>query len=112
MQLDNYDKNGVTVITVTGYLDAGNAAVLRNKFQEFIFKQQNFVIDVSGLDYIDSTGLGCLVSCLRMASESGGCLKLSGLHDKPQMLFEITKAYKIFALFDSVDAAIASFQTV
>jgi len=109
MQLNSYDKNGITVIQIEGRLDASCASALKIKFKELSAKQNNFVLDLSKMDYIDSSGLGTIVSCLKVVSEASGDVKLACLKDKPRMIFEITRAYKIFDIFDDLDAAVESF---
>ena len=109
MQLNSYDKNGITVIGIEGRLDSSCASMLKTKFKELSAKQNNFVLDLSKMDYIDSTGLGAIVSCLKVVSEASGDVKLACLKDKPRMIFEITRAYKIFDIFDDLGAAVESF---
>jgi len=109
MQLKSYDKDRITVVEIEGRLDASCAPVFKAKFRELAAKQNNFVFDLSKMDYIDSTGLGSIVSCLKVVSESSGDVKLACLTDKPRMIFEITRAYKIFDIFDDLNAAIESF---
>jgi anti-sigma B factor antagonist len=109
MQIDAYDKGEVTIIVIKGRLDAGNVSDLKNKFRDLATKQHKFVFDLSGMEYIDSTGLGSVVSCLKASTEADGDVKLACLQDKPRMIFEITRAYKIFDIFDDLDAAVEAF---
>lgn len=109
MVLKSYDKKGITVIEIEGRLDAGNYSILKTNFRGLAANQNNFVMDLSKLDSIDSTGLGCVVKCLDTASKANGDVKLSGLKDKPRMLFEMTRAYKIFDIFEDLDMAVDSF---
>ncbi len=109
MLINSYDKNGITVIELEGRLDAGAAPGLKNKFRELSAKQRNFVLDLAKMEYVDSTGLGCIVACLKTVSELNGDVKLACLKDKPRMIFEITRAYKIFDIFDDLNAAVDSF---
>jgi len=60
------------------------------------------------MEYVDSTGLGAMVFILQKLSDEGGRLALACLQPKPRIVFNITKAYKIFEIFDSVDAAIGA----
>jgi anti-sigma B factor antagonist len=102
--------NGVGVFAVTGRIDAAEAPKLKQSFPEWLIKTNDFVFDASGVEFIDSTGLGCLVSCLRQAVENNGNIKIFGLQAKPRMVFEITRAYKIFDIFDDLNIAIKSFK--
>ncbi|MFA7231176.1 MAG: STAS domain-containing protein [Victivallaceae bacterium] len=109
MHFEYYDKDGIVVIQIKGRLDAGNVAALKSKYRELSVNKHNFVFDLSEMEYVDSTGLGSIVSCLKSATEAGGDVKLACLKDKPRMIFEITRAYKIFDIFDDLDAAIEAF---
>jgi anti-sigma B factor antagonist len=109
MEINSYEKNGIAIIELEGRLDAGAAPKLKNKFRELSVKQHNFVFDLKKMEYVDSTGLGCIVACLKTVSEQNGDVKLACLQDKPRIIFEITRAYKIFDIFDDLDAAVGSF---
>ena len=104
----NYD-NAVAVITIEGNLNASCSNDLKEKFLKSIPKTSNYVMDLSGMDFVDSTGLGALVACLKYSVEKNGTIKIANLQSKPKMLFEITRVYRVFDIFDSVKAAVESF---
>lgn len=62
------------------------------------------------MDYIDSTGLGVVVRFFKEFTAQGGKFALASLQPKPKLVFEITRAYKIFDIFDSADLAAESFK--
>jgi anti-sigma B factor antagonist len=103
------EKSGVTVFIISGRIDAGSADGLKKKFKENNQPGNNYVFDLGGVDFIDSTGLGSIVSALKSAVESDGNVKIAALQAKPRMVFEITRAYKIFDIFDDVDSAVESY---
>ncbi|MDD2403061.1 MAG: STAS domain-containing protein [Victivallaceae bacterium] len=109
MEINAYEESGVKVIELSGRLDAENAEKLRTEFLLFLEKNRNFVINCSNLEYLDSTGLGAMVFCMKSSNEYGGVLRLANLTPKVQMIFEITRAYRVFEIYDSLDAAIAAF---
>lgn len=94
--------------SLSGQLDAGNVADLNKEFAENLHSTALFIFDLRKLDFIDSSGLGGIISCLKKAVEKEGDIKFVGLTAKVKMVFEVTKAYKIFDIFESVDAARAS----
>ena len=108
MELNFNFDNPVTIVTVSGNLDASNAETLKTQFQEHISRSKNYIFDLEGMDYVDSTGLGALVACLKYTVEREGSVKIANLQKKPKMLFEITRGYKIFDIFDTLDAAVSS----
>lgn len=110
LQVNSYDRNEITIVEITGRLDAGSAPGLKAKLVELCRNQINFVFDLSKMDSIDSTGLGCIITCRNVVAKSNGSVKLACPQLKPKMVFEITRAHKIFDIFDDLDAAIESFQ--
>ena len=109
MELTLDKRDGVSVINVTGRLDALSAGDLKAKFGKWLNDGNKFVMNLEGMGFIDSTGLGSLVACLKSAAEQGGEIRLCGLLPKPRMVFEITRAYKIFDIYDNLDAAVKAF---
>ena len=79
---------------------------LRSKFLELFATQRKFVFDLSEMENLDSTGLGTLVFCLKSCTEFNGTLKLANLAPRAKMIFEITKAVRIFDIYDELDEAI------
>jgi anti-sigma B factor antagonist len=109
MTLDFYEKNNAGILEIKGRLDAFSAPDLKNVFEQMIGRTPNIVFDMKGCEFIDSTGLGMIVACLKSASQAGGDIRLANIQDKPKMVFDITRAYKIFQFFDSADAAVNSY---
>ena len=102
-------QNGIGVLQIEGSLNASNVSQFKTQFAKYLDETNKFVLDMEKLEAIDSTGLGAIVSCLKKVSEAGGDLKIALLQTKPRMVFEITRAYKIFDIYDNIDAAIESF---
>jgi anti-sigma B factor antagonist len=71
--------------------------------------EQKFVVDFSETGYIDSSGLGVLVSLSKKIREAGGDLRLAGLNDDLRTLFELTKLDTLFTIMGSAEEATASF---
>ena len=68
------------------------------------------IFDLSRLEFIDSSGLGALLSCLRQIQARDGDLKLCGMAQPVRALFELVRMHRIFHLFDTQAAAIRAFQ--
>ncbi|MDD4180732.1 MAG: STAS domain-containing protein [Victivallaceae bacterium] len=111
MEINVYEKSGVMVIELSGRLDAEHAEKLRTEFLKLLEKYRNFAVDCTKMEYLDSTGLGAMVFCMKSSNEYGGALRLANLTPKVQMIFEITRAYRVFDIYDNLDAAVAAFQT-
>jgi anti-sigma B factor antagonist len=102
----------VTVIDMDGRITLGEgSALLRDLVQERLGTgHKKIVMNLAGIIYIDSTGLGELVSAYRLIKSQGGELKLLNLNKKVSDLLQITKLYTVFDIHNQEARAIASFQ--
>jgi anti-sigma B factor antagonist len=103
-------QDGVTVVDVEGQLIVGNRQELKAKvLEELEGGERKFVIDFSRTGYIDSSGLGVLVSLSKKIREQGGELRLSSLNEDLRTLFELTKLDTLFRIADSREDALEGF---
>jgi anti-sigma B factor antagonist len=110
MGFDVTQQGEVTVISVEGQLIVGNRQELKQKvLEELENGARKFLVDFSNTGYIDSSGLGVLVSLSKKIREQGGELRLANLNDDLRTLFELTKLDTLFHISDSRDEALASF---
>ena len=101
---------GVVVVEVDGQLIVGNRQELKQKVLDALEEgNKKFLIDFSKTGYIDSSGLGVLVSLSKKIRDEGGDLRLAGLNDDLKTLFELTKLDTLFAITDSATEALAAF---
>jgi len=103
------EHDDITLVEV-GELTVGN----RERFKQLVLERvasgaRKFLMDFGESSYIDSTGLGALVSLSRKIAEVGGRLRLTGLNEDLQTLFELTKLDTVFDLADTRAAAMADF---
>jgi anti-sigma B factor antagonist len=102
--------NGVKTVKVDGQLIVANRNELKEKVLELIEAGDlKFVFDFAATGYIDSSGLGVLVSVSKKIREAGGALRLAGLNEDLEMLFELTKLDTLFKICDTTDEALGSF---
>lgn len=107
---DEKGPSGVVVVRVEGQLVVGNRGELKEFIQKLLERgDRRFVLDFSGTGYIDSSGLGALVSLARKVREEGGDLRLSALNEDLRSLFELTKLDTLFAISDTPAQALANF---
>ncbi len=111
MKLSHREESGVMVIEPKGKIMGGpESTELHDLLHDLIDQgKKNVVIDLGKVDWMNSTGLGLLISGLTTLRKSGGELKLANVTDKIQSLLTITKLVTIFKSFDTVDDAITSF---
>jgi anti-sigma B factor antagonist len=99
--------NDVLVVDVEGQLIVGNRQELKQKvLDELEGGERKFVVDFEKTGYIDSSGLGVLVSLSKKVREQGGELRLANLNEDLKTLFELTKLDTLFHIADSRDAAL------
>ena len=104
------DGSGVTVVKVDGQLIVGNRQELKDLVFTALDKgERRILIDFSQTGYIDSSGLGALVSISKRVREAGGELRLSGLNEDLRSLFELTKLDTLFAIAETPQQALSSF---
>ena len=104
------DGSGVTVVKVDGQLIVGNRQELKDLVFAALDKgERRILIDFSQTGYIDSSGLGALVSISKRVREAGGELRLSGLNEDLRSLFELTKLDMLFAIAETPQQALSSF---
>ena len=101
----------VTLVDIGGKITLGEgSAAIRDKVRELAAAGVNkIVLNLGEVTYIDSSGIGELVSAFTSVSNQGGALKLLNLTKRVHDLLQITKLYTVFEVFDNEAAAIASF---
>jgi len=112
MKLSDHEKDGIVILEPKGKIMGGpDASLLHDKLYEFIGKgKKKVVIDLSKVDWMNSTGLGILISSYTTLRNNDGELKLANVTDKIQSLLTITKLVTVFEAHDSIDAAVKSFK--
>jgi anti-sigma B factor antagonist len=103
-------QGDITVVEVTGQLIVGNRQELKDEVIGLIDAgSRKFLIDFKDTAYIDSSGLGVLVSLSKKIREKGGEMRLSNLNEDLRTLFELTKLDTLFHIADSREQALQGF---
>ena len=105
------EVDGVTVLDCGGRITLGEGSVqLREAIRDIIGKgSKKILLDLGDVNYIDSSGLGELVSAFTTAKNQGATLKLLNLTKKVHDLLQLTKLYTVFDIYDDEAHAISSF---
>lgn len=104
------NQGDVTVVEVEGQLIVGNRQELKQRVLEDLEGgARKFVVDFAETGYIDSSGLGVLVSLSKKIREKGGELRLSSLNEDLRTLFELTKLDTLFRITDDKESALEGF---
>jgi anti-sigma B factor antagonist len=101
----------VKIVDISGRISLGEeSAALRDLIMNLLNKgERKILLNLAGVNYIDSSGLGALVSGFASVRKAGGELKLVNLTDKVDNLMEITKLYTVFDIADDEKTAVQSF---
>ena len=103
MKLDERESGDVTILTITGEstLSAGGDVQLKDKIQSLLQQgRRKILLDLGGVSYVDSAGLGQLVQATVTASKNGGKLKLLNLTKRLNDLLVVTKLSTVFDIVD------------
>jgi anti-sigma B factor antagonist len=102
----------VTVVDAAGRITLGEgASTFRDAIRDMVAKgNKKLLINLSEVSYIDSSGIGEMVSGFTTVTNSGGQLKLVGLSKRVKDLLQITKLYTVFEAFDDETEAVRSFK--
>jgi anti-sigma B factor antagonist len=104
------DPGGVLIVEVEGQLIVANRQELKQKVLDALEAgSRKFLIDFTKTGYIDSSGLGVLVSLSKKIRDEGGDLRLAGLNEDLKTLFELTKLDTLFAITNSAAEALTAF---
>ena len=111
VKLTTRQVGDVTVIDAAGRITLGEgSSTFRDSIKELVGKgHKKILLNLGDVSYIDSSGIGELVSGFTTVSNAGGQLKLLKLTKRIQDLLQITKLYTIFEVFDDEAAGLASF---
>ena len=110
MNLSTENVGEVTVVVLgIDILDAGNAKEFKAGMSPILEKSSRVVLDLSQVNFLDSSGCGALLSCLRQVNTAGGDLKLFGVTKPVRTLFELIRMHRIVEMHESKEAAVASF---
>ena len=112
MKLTDRVEGGVSILEPSGKIMGGpDATMLHERIHEFVENDvKKVVIDLAKVDWLNSTGLGILISGLTTLRDNGGELKLANVTEKIHSLLTITKLVTVFESHDSVESAVASFE--
>jgi anti-sigma B factor antagonist len=107
-------ERGVTVIAPTGRLDVAGAPALKDAVSEAVNEAvknglPRLVIDMEGVSFVDSSGLGSVVSALKQARSSKGDLRLAAPNQQVRVVLELTTLDRVFPYYATVEDALTDF---
>jgi len=113
LRMSTRTLDGVMVVDCSGRIVFGEeSASLRDAIKKLLSESPKVVLNLRDVTYIDSGGLGTLVSLYTTAQNAGGALKLARLTQRVDDLMQVTKLVTIFEVFDDEKQAVQSFKGV
>ena len=111
MKVSTRQVDGVTILDLSGRITLGEGSVtLRDAIRDLVNKgEKHILLNLGDVSYIDSSGIGELVSAFTSVKNAGGELKLLNLTKKVHDLLQITKLYTVFDVKDDEASAVGSF---
>jgi anti-sigma B factor antagonist len=110
MDITKRTKGEITVLDISGEIDLYNAPEIKDIINKLIEEQKyNVIINLEKVSYIDSSGIGALISSLSNLKKYQGGLKIINVFASVRKVFELTKLTSFFEIFDNEADALASF---
>jgi anti-sigma B factor antagonist len=109
MTFDNVGDVAVAAVPVEE-LDASNAEEFKRGIAPVIDATTKLVLDLSPLRFVDSSGLGAFISCLRKLHAKGGDLKLYGMSKQVRAVFELVRMHRVFDILGTKEDAVRAFE--
>src|SRR5581483_8381470 len=104
MALEKIREVAVAIVPVEE-LDAGNVAEFKRDMAPILQTQSELVLDLGRLRFVDSSGMGAILSCLRQLTAKGGDLKLCGMTRQVRTVFELVRMHRIFDIYPTQEEA-------
>ncbi len=111
LKIKERTRDGVVILEMSGKLMGGPDADAFNEILRTLIHEgrRNFLVNLSGVNWVNSTGLGILISGYTTVKRAGGELKLLKVSHRIDNIFMVSKLYTVFESFDDEDRAIQSF---
>jgi len=103
-------EGGISVVVPTGRLDVAGAPALKDAIGELVKNgPPRVVIDMEGISFVDSTGLGSVISALKQVRGSQGDLRLAAPNQQVRVVLELTTLDRVFPYYATVEEALTGF---
>lgn len=110
MEINTREVNNVTIFDIVGEIDLYNAPDIKEIIKKHIEQQKyNVIVNLEKVSYIDSSGIGALISSLSNLKKYQGNLKIIKIHGSVKKVFELTKLTSFFEIYEVEEQAVRSF---
>jgi len=111
MEITKRENDNISIIDINGEIDLYNAPEIKDVINGLIAEQKvNVIINLEKVSYIDSSGIGALISSLSNLKKYQGGLKIINVFASVRKVFELTKLTSFFEIYDSEEEALANFK--
>ena len=111
MKIEVTKENNIVIVAVEGEIDVETSPQLRERFDKLLAEgEHNFVIDMGGVDFIDSSGLAAFVRLFKRVRVGEGDVKLCCIRPEILKIFELTRLNRVFDIFDTRAEAVKSYR--
>lgn len=112
LDYNKQERGGVTIFSLEGNLDALTAPSLKKEIEALLAARRiNVVFDLQGLELIDSSGVGAIVSLFKRVRTLQGDVKIARLGGQPAEIFKLLRLDRAFEIFDTIDTAVERFHS-
>ena len=112
MDLQVENRGEIAVVTVPGRaLDASNVDDFKAAILPVVGENSRVVLNIENLEFVDSSGLGAFLMCIRKLRSDGGEMKISGMTSPVKALFELVRMHRVCHVTETVGEAVEAFQS-
>ena len=111
MEIESKERSGVVVLSINGEIDLYNAPELKEAIQSLVDEKKiKVVVNLDRVSYVDSSGIGALISSFSNLKKQGGSLRICNVAGSVRKVFELTKLTAFFHIDDTEETSVAAFQ--
>ena len=107
MNLETHEMNGTVVVSLAGEVDLQHSPSVRKQLMELMFDRRDVLVNMSGVEYIDSSGIASLVEAYQMARRNATRFVLVAVSQPALRVLQLARLDRVFTLADSLEAALA-----
>lgn len=107
MNIETHERNGAVVVALAGEVDLQHSPSVRKQLMELMFERRDVLVDMARVAYIDSSGIASLVEAYQMARKNATRFVLVAVSQPALRVLQLARLDKVFALADTVEAALA-----
>ena len=110
MQVTHSQEGSITILHLEGKFNANAVSSVKKKVNQLIAENHVLLVfDYSRVDFVDSSGLGCMLSCFNLLKSKNGNLKVAGMSVKVRSVFELIQMHKMFESFETAADAVQGY---